>query len=120
MSESTTLTTEARPTQQRAKGATKAASSTKKATPRKGAPKAKKAAKKQPAAKGKAEKPKSATRAGSKTATVLDLLRRPKGATLKEMMAETRWLAHYADVRIMPTCVGNPVCGAVIAAMESA
>jgi hypothetical protein len=27
---------------------------------------------------------------------------------------------HYADVRIMPTCVGNPVCGADIAAMESA
>jgi hypothetical protein len=27
---------------------------------------------------------------------------------------------HYADVRIMPTCVGNPACGAVIAAMESA
>ncbi len=29
-------------------------------------------------------------------------------------------LQHYADVRIMPTCVGNPACGAVIAAMESA
>ncbi len=27
---------------------------------------------------------------------------------------------HYADVRIMPTCVGNPACGAGIAAMESA
>src|SRR6185436_4216408 len=89
-----TPTTEARPAQQRAKGATKAASSTKKAAPRKGAPKAKKAAKKQPAAKGKTEKVKSATRTGSKTATVLDLLRRPKGASLKEIMAETGWLAH--------------------------
>jgi hypothetical protein len=27
---------------------------------------------------------------------------------------------HYADVRIMPTCVGNLACGAGIAAMESA
>ena len=32
----------------------------------------------------------------------------------------TDWQAHYADVRIMPTCVGNPACGAGIAAMESA
>ena len=32
----------------------------------------------------------------------------------------TPWHAHYADVRIMPTCVGNPACGAGIAAMESA
>ena len=31
-----------------------------------------------------------------------------------------RHKAHYADVRIMPTCVGNPVCGTGIAAMESA
>ena len=27
---------------------------------------------------------------------------------------------HYADVQIMPTCVGNPAFGAGIAAMESA
>ena len=31
-----------------------------------------------------------------------------------------RHKAHYADVQIMPTCVGNPACGAGIAAMESA
>jgi hypothetical protein len=31
-----------------------------------------------------------------------------------------QWQTHYADVQIMPTCVGNPACGAVIAAMESA
>ena len=35
-------------------------------------------------------------------------------------LCRCRHKAHYADVRIMPTCVGNPVCGAGIAAMESA
>jgi len=35
-------------------------------------------------------------------------------------MEATGWQKHYADVRIMPTCVGNPVCGVGIAAMESA
>lgn len=34
------------------------------------------------------------TRAGSKTAQVLELLKRPGGATLKEVMASTGWLAH--------------------------
>jgi len=31
-----------------------------------------------------------------------------------------RHKAHYADVRIMPTFVGNPACGTGIAAMKSA
>jgi hypothetical protein len=35
-------------------------------------------------------------------------------------LCRCRHKAHYADVRIMPTCVGNPACGAGIAAMESA
>ena len=35
-------------------------------------------------------------------------------------LCRCRHKKHYADVRIMPTCVGNPVCGAGIAAMESA
>jgi len=48
------------------------------------------------------------------------LLQRKNGATLSEIMDATAWQAHYADVQIMPTCVGNPACGAVIAAMESA
>ncbi|MCC6389131.1 MAG: DUF3489 domain-containing protein [Bryobacterales bacterium] len=59
-------------------------------------------------------------REGSKKAQVLDLLRRPDGATLAEIQSATGWQAHYADVRIMPTCVGNPACGAGTAAMKSA
>lgn len=94
MSETTPAATEATVTQQRGKGASKAAASTKKATPKKGAPKAKKAAKKQPAAKAKPEKPEAAGREGSKKAIVLDMLHRPKGATLKEIMAATQWQAH--------------------------
>ena len=54
----------------------------KKATPPKKAAKAPKAAK----AKG--------ARQGSKTAQVLELLRRPGGATLRELMASTGWQAH--------------------------
>ncbi len=34
------------------------------------------------------------TRAGSKKATILELLRRPEGATLEEIMTETGWQAH--------------------------
>ena len=56
----------------------------KKATPAKKAPKGAKAAK--PST--------TAARAGSKTATVLDLVKRPGGATLKELMKVTGWQAH--------------------------
>ena len=59
-------------------------------------------------------------REGSTKAVVLQMLKHPDGATLSDIQAATGWAAHYADVRIMPTCVGNPVCGAGIAAMESA
>ena len=38
--------------------------------------------------------PKKATREGSKTAQVLELVRQPGGATLKEIMAATNWQAH--------------------------
>jgi Protein of unknown function (DUF3489) len=59
-------------------------------------------------------------RPASKRSIVLDLIRQPKGATLADLRTATGWQAHYADVQIMPTCVGNPVRGAGIAAMESA
>ena len=59
-------------------------------------------------------------REGSKKAIVLDLIGRKEGATLQDIMAATDWLAHYADVQIMPTCVCNPACGTGIAAMKSA
>ena len=49
-----------------------------------------KASKKPP----KAAKTAGAARGGSKTANVLDLLKRPDGATLKELMKATGWQAH--------------------------
>src|SRR5207249_2683491 len=54
----------------------------KKAIPAKGAIKSAK----------KSEKP--AARKGSKTAAVLELLKRPGGATLQELMAKTEWQPH--------------------------
>ena len=100
------------------------ASSKKGASQKKGAPKGQKTAKGGKAkASKKAAKPErkaTAPRPESKGAMILEMIGRAKGATLAEIMKATDWQAHYADVRIMPTCVGNPVCGAGIAAMESA
>jgi hypothetical protein len=59
------------------------AKSGKKATPAKKGPKVDK----------KAEKP-AAARQGSKTEQVLELLKRPEGATLKELMKTTGWQPH--------------------------
>jgi len=70
---------------QGAKGAPAKAKATKKTTAAKNPPKAKKAAKGDLAA---------APRAGSKTETILGLLRRAKGATLAEIMEATSWQAH--------------------------
>ena len=79
-----------------------------------------------PAKKAKVPKaPKAAAgpkapREGTAKARVIALLQRKGGAALEEIVSATDWQKHYADVRIMPTCAGNPACGAGIAAMESA
>jgi hypothetical protein len=67
--------------------APKKAKATKKARPAKKAPKAKKTA-------PKGKKAAVAARDGSKTAKVLDLLKRSDGVTLKELMKLTGWQAH--------------------------
>jgi hypothetical protein len=132
--EATTPENAATVAEQSAPVAPEKASSKKGASPKKGAPKGQKSAKaakakaapnKEAKAGKKAAKPApgkegSAPRAESRGARILELIGRPKGATLTEIQKVTDWRAHYADVRIMPTCIGNPVCGAGIAAMESA
>ena len=61
-------------------------------TPAKKGPKGAKAA--QPAKTAKPAKKESGARQGTKTAKVLDLLKRPKGATLKELLKATGWQPH--------------------------
>jgi len=127
--EATTATEAAAVAAEVAQVAPEKAASTKAASRKKKVPRAKKGAKearpgkvkaKAPAKKAKPAPngPSTTARLGSKTTTILGML--TKGATLNDLTAATGWQAHYADFRIMPTCVGNPACGAGIAAMESA
>ena len=60
------------------------------------------------------------TRDNSKQAQVIAMLRRPEGATIAQICEATGWQQHYADVLVMPTCVGNLACVAEIAALGSA
>src|ERR1035437_7843040 len=85
------------------KGASKKAASQKKRGPKanqgakKAAPtkEAKHAAKQAPKpAVKKAPKPATEAREGSKKATILELMRRPKGATLTEIAKATHWQNH--------------------------
>jgi len=89
-----------------AKAAAKKSASSKKSTPK--GKKSASASKPKPGATAKAEKPtkkaakpakaaepkSEGVRAGSKTETILGLLRRAKGATLAEIMEASSWQAH--------------------------
>ena len=75
----------ARVAPRRANVAPAKAKSARKATPTKKAPKGR--------TKPEVAKPKVA-RGGSKTAKILDLLKRPGGATSKDLMKATGWLPH--------------------------
>jgi hypothetical protein len=42
------------------------------------------------------------SRPDSKQARMIEMLKRPEGATVEQIAEATGWQHHYADVRIMP------------------
>jgi len=58
-----------------------------------------------PASKATRAKQAATARRGSKTAKILDLLKRPGGVTLKKLMSTTRWQPH--SVRGFLSAVGK-------------
>jgi hypothetical protein len=59
-------------------------------------------------------------REGTKQATLIELLKRPEGVSLAEMVQATGWQQHYADVLVMPTNISNSACVVEHAALRSA
>ena len=68
----------------------------------------------------KEKRTKPCARENSKQAAVIQMLQRSDGATVRQIMETTGWLAHYADAQIMPICVGNPASCMAITPTESA
>ena len=85
----------------RANVASVQAKSARKATPPKKAPKGR--------TQPKVAEPKGA-RGGSKTAKILDLLKRPDGATSKELMKATGWLPHSVRGFLSGTVIPPRLC----------
>jgi hypothetical protein len=106
--EATTTTEAAAVAEQAAQGAPEKPATNRAATQKKGAPKGqtaakgantkaaapKKEAKAKKAAKPTPAKKTTAPRAESKGAKIIEMIGRPKGATLAEIMKETGWQAH--------------------------
>jgi len=51
---------------------------------------------------------------------VIAMLRRPEGATVRQICELTGWQPHYAEAQIMPMSIGNPASCMAITTTESA
>ena len=59
-------------------------------------------------------------RTGTKQAKIIEMLQRPEGASINQISEICGWQNHYADVRIMPNHVGNPLNVGVLVATGAA